>query len=82
MRYTKKEIETAISAASAKISPTIMRTLIENIYKYQDELKNLDNEFGLTDDIASNALLMGIMFTAIQTNTQILREVLYDLMGE
>ena len=36
----------------------------------------------LTDDIDSNALLMGIMFTAIQTNNQILKETLYELMGE
>lgn len=36
----------------------------------------------LTDDIDSNALLMGIMFTAIQTNNQILRETLCQLLRD
>ena len=82
MHYTKEQIDTAILTATATVTPRIMQTLIQNIHKYQDELQSMNATLHLTDDIDSNALLMGIMFTAIQTNNQILREALYELMGE
>lgn len=82
MDYTKEQIDTAVLTATATVTPKIMQTLIQNIHKYQDELQSMNAALHLTDDIDSNALLMGIMFTAIQTNNQILRETLYELMGE
>ena len=82
MHYTKEQIDTAILTATATVTPKIMQTLIQNIHKYQAELQSMNATLHLTDDIDSNALLMGIMFTAIQTNNQILRETLYELMGE
>lgn len=82
MNYTKEQIDTAILTATTTVTPKIMQTLIQNIHKYQTELQSINATLHLTDDIDSNALLMGIMFTAIQTNNQILRETLYELMGE
>ena len=82
MDYTKEQIDTAILTATTTVTPKIMKTLVQNIHKYQDELQSMNAALHLTDDIDSNALLMGIMFTAIQTNNQILRETLYELMGE
>ena len=82
MNYTKEQIDTAILTATTTVTPKIMQTLIQNIHKYQAELQSMNTTIHLTDDIDSNALLMGIMFTAIQTNNQILREALYELMGE
>ena len=82
MHYTKEQIDTAILTATATVTPKIMQTLIQNIHKYQAELQSMNATLHLTDDIDSNALLMGIMFTAIQTNNQILKETLYELMGE
>lgn len=82
MHYTKEQIDTAILTATTTVTPKIMQTLIQNIHKYQAELQSMNATIHLTDDIDSNALLMGIMFTAIQTNNQILRETLYELMGE
>ena len=82
MNYTKEQIDTAILTATTTVTPKIMQTLIQNIHKYQAELQSMNVTIHLTDDIDSNALLMGIMFTAIQTNNQILRETLYELMGE
>ena len=82
MNYTKEQIDTAILTATTTVTPKIMQTLIQNIHKYQAELQSMNATIHLTDDIDSNALLMGIMFTAIQTNNQILREALYELMGE
>lgn len=82
MNYTKEQIDTAILTATTTVTPKIMQTLIQNIHKYQAELQSMNATLHLTDDIDSNALLMGIMFTAIQTNNQILREALYELMGE
>ena len=82
MNYTKEQIDTAILTATTTVTPKIMQTLIQNIHKYQAELQSMNVTIHLTDDIDSNALLMGIMFTAIQTNNQILREALYELMGE
>ena len=82
MNYTKEQIDTAILTATTTVTPKIMQTLIQNIHKYQEELQSMNATLHLTDDIYSNALLMGIMFTAIQTNNQILRETLYELMGE
>lgn len=82
MHYTKEQIDTAILTATTTVTPKIMQTLIQNIHKYHDELQSMNATLHLTDDINSNALLMGIMFTAIQTNNQILREALYELMGE
>lgn len=82
MNYTKEQIDTAILTATTTVTPKIMQTLIQNIHKYQTELQSINATLHLTDDIDSNALLMGIMFTAIQTNNQILREALYELMGE
>ena len=82
MNYTKEQIDTAILTATTTVTPKIMQTLIQNIHKYQAELQSMNTTLHLTDDIDSNALLMGIMFTAIQTNNQILREALYELMGE
>lgn len=82
MNYTKEQIDTAILTATTTVTPKIMQTLIQNIHKYQAELQSMNTTLHLTDDIDSNALLIGIMFTAIQTNNQILREALYELMGE
>ena len=82
MNYTKEQIDTAILTATTTVTPKIMQTLIQNIHKYRDELQSMNATLHLTNDIDSNALLMGIMFTAIQTNNQILREALYELMGE
>ena len=82
MNYTKEQIDTAILTATTTVTPKIMQTLIQNIHKYQAELQSMNATLHLTNDIDSNALLMGIMFTAIQTNKQILREALYELMGE
>ena len=82
MNYTKEQIDTAILTATTTVTPRIMQTLVQNIHKYHDELQSMNAALHLTDDIDSNALLMGIMFTAIQTNNQILRETLYELMGE
>ena len=82
MHYTKEQIDTAILTATTTVTPKIMQTLIQNIHKYQAELQSMNATIHLTDDIDSNALLIGIMFTAIQTNNQILREALYELMGE
>lgn len=82
MHYTKEQIDTAILTATTTVTPKIMQTLIQNIHKYQAELQSMNTTLHLTDDIDSNALLIGIMFTAIQTNTQILRETLYELIGE
>ena len=82
MNYTKEQIDTAILTATTTVTPKIMQTLIQNIHKYQAELQSMNATLHLTDDIDSNALLIGIMFTAIQTNNQILREALYELMGE
>jgi len=82
MNYTKEQIDTAILTATTTVTPKIMQTLIQNIHKYQAELQSMNTTLHLTDDIDSNALLMGIMFTAIQTNNQILKEALYELMGE
>ena len=82
MNYTKEQIDTAILTATTTVTPKIMQTLIQNIHKYQAELQSMNATLHLTNDIDSNALLMGIMFTAIQTNNQILREALYELMGE
>ena len=82
MNYTKEQIDTAILTATTTVTPKIMHTLIQNIHKYQAELQSMNATLHLTDDIDSNALLIGIMFTAIQTNNQILRETLYELMGE
>ena len=82
MHYTKEQIDTAILTATTTVTPKIMQTVIQNIHKYQAELQSMNATIHLTDDIDSNALLMGIMFTAIQTNNQILREALYELMGE
>ena len=82
MNYTNEQIDTAILTATTTVTPKIMQTLIQNIHKYQAELQSMNATLHLTDDIDSNALLMGIMFTAIQTNNQILREALYELMGE
>ena len=82
MNYTKEQIDTAILTATTTVTPKIMQTLIQNIHKYQAELQSMNATIHLTNDIDSNALLMGIMFTAIQTNNQILREALYELMGE
>ena len=82
MHYTKEQIDTAILTATTTVTPKIMQTLIQNIHKYQAELQSMNATLHLTNDIDSNALLMGIMFTAIQTNNQILRETLYELMGE
>lgn len=82
MNYTKEQIDTAILTATTTVTPKIMQTLVQNIHKYQVELQSMNATLHLTDDIDSNALLMGIMFTAIQTNNQILREALYELMGE
>ena len=82
MHYTKEQIDTAILTATTTVTPKIMQTLIQNIHKYQAELQSMNAALHLTDDIDSNALLMGIIFTAIQTNNQILREALYELMGE
>ena len=59
-----------------------MQTLIQNIHKSRDELQSMNATLHLTNDIDSNALLMGIMFTAIQTNNQILRETLCQLLSE
>lgn len=82
MNYTKEQIDTAILTATTTVTPKIMQTLVQNIHKYQAELQSMNTTLHLTDDINSNALLMGIMFTAIQTNNQILKEALYELMGE
>ena len=82
MHYTKEQIDTAILTATTTVTPKIMQTLIQNIHKYQAELQSMNATLHLTNDIDSNALLIGIMFTAIQTNNQILRETLYELMGE
>ena len=82
MHYTKEQIDKAILTATATVTPKIMQTLIQNLHKYQAELQSMNATLHLTNDIDSNALLMGIMFTAIQTNNQILREALYELMGE
>ena len=82
MNYTKEQIDTAILTATTTVTPKIMQTLIQNNHKYRDELQSTNASLHLTDDIDSNALLMGIMFTAIQTNNQILREALYELIGE
>ena len=82
MNYTKEQIDTAILTATTTVTPKIMQTLIQNIHKYQAELQSMNATIHLTNDIDSNALLMGIMFTAIQTNNQILREALYELMGD
>ena len=82
MNYTKEQIDTAILTATTTVTPKIMQTLIQNIHKYRDELQSMNATLHLTDDIDSNALLIGIMFTAIQTNNQILRETLYELMGD
>ena len=82
MNYTKEQIDTTILTATTTVTPKIMQTLIQNIHKYQAELQSMNAALHLTDDIDSNALLMGIIFTAIQTNNQILREALYELMGE
>ena len=82
MNYTKEQIDTAILTAITTVTPKIMQILVQNIHKYQDELQSMNAALHLTDDIDSNALLMGIMFTAIQTNNQILRETLYELMRE
>lgn len=82
MHYTKEQIDTAVLTATTTVTPKIMQTLIQNIHKYRDELQSMNAALHLTDDIDSNAVLMGIMFTAIQTNNQILREALYELMGE
>lgn len=82
MNYTKEQIDTVVLTATTTVTPKIMQTLVQNIHKYQDELQSMNSTLHLTDDIDSNALLMGIMFTAIQTNNQILREALYELMGE
>lgn len=82
MNYTKEQIDTAILTATTTVTPKIMQTLIQNIHKYQAELQSINATLHLTDNIDSNALLMGIIFTAIQTNNQILRETLYELMGE
>ena len=81
MHYTKEQIDKAILTATATVTPKIMHTLVQHIHKYQDELQSMNAALHLTDDIDSNALLMGIIFTAIQTNNQILREALYELMG-
>ena len=82
MNYTKEQIDTAILTATTTVTPKIMQTLIQNIHKYQAELQSMNATIHLTDDIDSNALLMGIMFTAIQTNNQILRETLCQLLSE
>ena len=82
MNYTKEQIDTAILTATTTVTPKIMQTLIQNIHKYQAELQSMNATLHLTDDIDSNALLMGIMFTAIQTNNQILRETLCQLLSE
>lgn len=82
MNYTKEQIDTAILTATTTVTPKIMQTLVQNIHKYQAELQSMNATLHLTNDIDSNAVLMGIMFTAIQTNNQILRESLYELMGE
>lgn len=82
MHYTKEQIDTAILTATTTVTPKIMQTLIQNIHKYRDELQSMNATLHLTDDIDSNVLLIGIMFTAIQTNNQILREALYELMGD
>ena len=82
MHYTKEQIDTAILTATTTVTPKIMQTLIQNIHKYQAELQSMNATLHLTDDIDSNALLMGIMFTAIQTNNQILRETLCQLLSE
>ena len=76
MHYTKEQIDTAILTATTTVTPKIMQTLVQNIHKYQDELQSMNAALHLTDDIDSNALLMGIMFTAIQTNNQILRDIM------
>ena len=78
----KEQSDTAILTATTTVTPKIMQTLVQNIHKYLDELQSMNTTLHLTDDIDSNALLMGIMFTAIQTNNQILREALYELIGE
>ena len=82
MHYTKEQIDTAILTATTTVTPKIMQTLIQNIHKYQAELQSMNATLHLTNDIDSNALLMGIMFTAIQTNNQILREALCQLLSE
>ena len=82
MNYTKEQIDTAILTATTTVTPKIMQTLIQNIHKYQAELQSMNATLHLTDDIDSNALLIGIMFTAIQTNNQILRETLCQLLSE
>ena len=82
MNYTKEQIDTAILTATTTVTPKIMQTLIQNIHKYRDELQSMNATLHLTDDIDANALLMGIMFTAIQTNNQILREALCQLLIE
>lgn len=82
MNYTKEQIDTAILTATTTVTPKIMQTLVQNIHKYQAELQSMNTTLHLTDDIDSNALLMGIMFTAIQTNNQILREALCQLLIE
>lgn len=82
MHYTKEQIDTAMLTATTTVTPKIMQTLIQNIHKYQEELQSMNATLHLTDDIDSNALLMGIMFTAIQTNNQILRETLCQLLIE
>lgn len=82
MNYTKEQIDTAMLTATTTVTPKIMQTLIQNIHKYQEELQSMNAILHLTDDIDSNALLMGIMFTAIQTNNQILRETLCQLLIE
>ena len=80
--HKKKQIDTAVLTATSTVTPKIMQTLVQNIHKYQDELQSMNAALHLTDDIDSNALLMGIMFTAIQTNNQILRETLCQLLIE
>lgn len=65
MHYTKEQIDTAVLTATTTVTPKIMQTLIQNIHKYRDELQSMNAALHLTNDIDSNAVLMGIMFTAI-----------------
>ena len=82
MNYTKEQIDTAILTATTTVTPKIMQTLIQNIHKYQAELQSMNATLHLTDDIDSNALLMGIMFTAIQASVTIMEQTLCQLLSE
>ena len=82
MHYTKEQIDTAILTATTTVTPKIMQTLIQNIHKYQAELQSMNATIHLTDDIDSNALLMGIMFTAIQASVTIMEQTLCQLLSE